>query len=176
MDTTPLRVFASKARTNNRLLYGDLRRLRRDVLPTGARSREEIEVLLSLDRIERVDRDLPRYLAMTVSKFVLSTADPPGVIDGDTAAWLVTALSEANSTTASAVVRTLASQAHHVDEAALSALVRKWAKRSAVAVAQEGRARGLLRPSEVPSPLPLSIPRVSPDLNAREAAHTQIEP
>ena len=46
MDTTPLGVFASKARASNRLLYGDLRRLQRDVLPTGARSREEIEVLL----------------------------------------------------------------------------------------------------------------------------------
>jgi hypothetical protein len=59
MDTTPLRVFASKARASNRLLYGDLRRLQRDVLPTGATSREEVEVLLSLDRIERVDRDWP---------------------------------------------------------------------------------------------------------------------
>jgi hypothetical protein len=175
MDATPLGVFATKARTSNRLLYGDLRRLRRDVLPTGARSREEIEVLLSLDWIERVDRDWPRYLAMTVSEFVLSTSDPSGVIDGDTAAWLVTALSEANSTTTSAIVRTFASKAHHVDEALL-ALVRRGAKRSTIAVAQERRVSGLLRPSEVPSPLPLSIPRVSPDLNAREAAHTQIEP
>ena len=81
MDTTPLRVFATKARASNRLLYGDLRRLQRDVLPTGATSREEVEVLLTLDSIERVNRDWPRYLAMTVSEFVLSTADPPGVIE-----------------------------------------------------------------------------------------------
>jgi hypothetical protein len=47
MDTTPLRVFATKARASNRLLYGDLRRLQRDVLPAGATSREEVEILLS---------------------------------------------------------------------------------------------------------------------------------
>ena len=81
MDTTPLCVFATKARSSNRLLYGDLRRLQRDVLPTGATSRKEVEVLLSLDWIERVDRDWPRYLAMTVSEFVLSTSDPPGSVD-----------------------------------------------------------------------------------------------
>jgi hypothetical protein len=89
MDTTPLGVFASKARASNRLLYGDLRRLQRDVLPTGARSREEVEALLSLDWVERVDEDWPRYLATTVSEFVLSTSDPPGVIGGEAAACLV---------------------------------------------------------------------------------------
>ena len=73
MDTTPLHAFATKARASNRLLYGDLRRLQRDVLPTGATSREEVEVLLSLDWIERVDRDWPGYLATTVTQFVLST-------------------------------------------------------------------------------------------------------
>ena len=40
MDDTPLRVFASKAQASNRLLYGDLRRLQRDVLPTGAQSHQ----------------------------------------------------------------------------------------------------------------------------------------
>ena len=100
MDTTPLCVFASKARACNRLLYGDLRRLQRNVLPTGATSREEVEVLLSLDRIERVDRDWPRYLAMTVSEFVLSTADPPGVISKEAAAWLAAALAETRPKTA----------------------------------------------------------------------------
>jgi hypothetical protein len=127
MDTTPLGLFATKARSSNRLLYGDLRRLRRDVLPTGARSREEIEVLLSLDWIERVDRDWPRYLAMTVSEFVLSTADPPGVIDGDTAAWLAAALAETRPKTAAVVLRSIMSEAHQVDEA-LVAFVRQGAK------------------------------------------------
>jgi hypothetical protein len=127
MDTTPLRVFASKARASNRLLYGDLRRLQRDVLPTGARSREEIEVLLTLDSIERVDRDWRRYLAMTVSEFVLSTADPPRVISGEAAAWLAAALADTRPKTAAVVLRSVMSEAHQVDET-LVAFVRKGAK------------------------------------------------
>ena len=124
MDTTPLRAFASKARASNRLLYGDLRRLQRDVLPTGATSREEIETLLSLDWIERVDRDWRRYLAMTVSEFVLSTSDPPGVISGEAAAWLAVALAGTRPKTAAVVLRSVMSEAHQVDEA-LVAFVRR---------------------------------------------------
>src|SRR5215211_7747741 len=93
MDTTPLGLFATKARASNRLLYGDLRRLQRDVLPTGAQSREEVEALLSLDWIERVDKDWPGYLAKVVTDFVLSTSDPPGdAVDAEMAAWLVALL------------------------------------------------------------------------------------
>jgi hypothetical protein len=175
MDTTPLGVFASKARASNRLLYGDLRRLRRDVLPTGAGSREDVETLLSLDRIERVDEDWPRYLVMTVCEFVLVTCDPPGAIDGETADWLVTALAEANPTTATAIVRTLASKAYHVDEA-LSALAGSRAKRSGIAAAPKRRARGRGSPAGVPSPRPLSICGSGPDLSAAEAAHPQFSP
>jgi hypothetical protein len=127
MDTTPLGVFATKARASNRLLYGDLRRLRRDVLPTGATSREEIETLLSLDWIERVDRDWPRYLARTVSEFMLSTSDPPGLISGEAAAWLAAALADARPKTAAVVLRSIMGEAHQVDEA-LVAFVRKGAK------------------------------------------------
>src|SRR5918994_1557189 len=111
MDTTPLGLFATKARASNRLLYGDLRRLRRDVLPTGATSRDEVEVLLSLDWIERVDRNWPRYLAITVSRFVLSTADPPRVVSEEATEWLAAALADARPKTASAIVRTLTGEA-----------------------------------------------------------------
>jgi hypothetical protein len=127
MDTTPLGVFVSKARSSNRLLYGDLRRVKRDVLPTGARTREEVEALLSLDWIERADEGWPRYLAMTVTEFVLSASDPPGVVDAETAAWLVPILSDARPRTASVIIRTLTGQAHQVGET-LVAFVRKGAK------------------------------------------------
>ena len=128
MDTTPLRAFASKARASNRLLYGDLRRLQRDVLPAGAVTREEIELLLSLDGIGRLDDGWPRYLATTVSEFVLSTADPPGIIDGEPAAWLVTGLSGVSAKTAAAIVRAIAADAQQVDEDLLS-FVKRGAKR-----------------------------------------------
>jgi hypothetical protein len=134
MDTTPLGLFATKARASNRLLYGDLRRLRRDVLPTGATSREEIETLLSLDWIERLDEGWPGYLGVTVREFALSTSNPPGTVDPETATWLARALAGTRPKTAAAVVRILMGEAHQVDEALL-ALVRRGAKRSAVAIA-----------------------------------------
>jgi hypothetical protein len=157
MDTTPLRVFATKARASNRLLYGDLRRLRRDVLPTGATSREEVEVLLSLDWIERVDRDWPGYLTRTVGEFVLSTSDPPGVISEEAAAWLAAALADTRPRTAAVVLRSIMGEAHQVDEA-LVAFVRREIKRLTVAIVEKPGGRVRL------------------DLSAGEATHTQIRP
>jgi hypothetical protein len=52
MDTAPLTLFARKVSASNRLLFADLRRLRRDILPDGITSREEVEVLLGLDHLE----------------------------------------------------------------------------------------------------------------------------
>jgi hypothetical protein len=38
MDTAPLILFAQKVSTSNRLLFADLRQLRRDILPDGIRT------------------------------------------------------------------------------------------------------------------------------------------
>ena len=116
MDTTPLCVFVTKVMTSNRIVFGDLRRLQRDVLPTGATSREEIEILLSLDSLGNVDEDWPGYLVTTVKDFVLSTSHPPGSVDADTAAWLVTALSDARPRSATAIIRAVLREARYVDE------------------------------------------------------------
>ena len=132
MDTTLLRAFVSKARASNRLLYGDLRRLQCDVLPSGARTREEVELLLTLDPIERLDEDWPGYLARTVTAFVLSASDQLSAVDAEAAAWLTTALADMRAKTAATVTRAVVSEAHQVDDALL-AFVRRGAKRSAMA-------------------------------------------
>src|SRR3712207_557501 len=67
MDTAPLTLFARKISASNRLLFADLRRLRRDVLPAGITRREEAEVLLDLDHIERLDEEWAAYLAEAVT-------------------------------------------------------------------------------------------------------------
>ncbi len=113
-ETTPLCVFVAKARASNRLLYGDLRRLQRDVLPAGASSREEVEALLSLDWIERVDKEWPGYLARVVTDFVLSTSNPSSdALDAETAAWLVSLLAHLKPKTAAVVLRSLSVEAFH---------------------------------------------------------------
>ena len=142
MDTTPLCVFVTKVTASNRIVFGDLKRLQRDVLPTGATSREEIEILLSLDSLGNVDDDWPGYLVKAVKAFVLSTSDPPGSIDADTAAWLVMALSDARPKSATAIIRTVLSEARYVNEVLL-AFGRRGAKRpsqSAEGVAVTGSA------------------------------------
>ena len=134
MDTTPLCVLVTKVTASNRIVFGDLRRLRRDVLPTGATSREEVEALLSLDSLGQLDDDWPDYLVPTVKAFVLSTSNPPGSVDADTAAWLVTALSDARPRSATTILRAILRDAKHVDDALL--VFGRRAKRPALA---EGR-------------------------------------
>ena len=120
-ETTPLCVFVAKARASNRLLYGDLRRLQRDVLPAGASSREEVEALLSLDWIERVDKDWPGYLARVVTDFMLSTSDPSGdALNAETAAWLVSLLAHLKPKTAAVVLRSLSVEALQIEEGVMS--------------------------------------------------------
>jgi len=77
MDAAPLTLFAREVSASKRLLFADLRRLRRDVLPNGITSREETEVLLGLDHIERLDTEWPGYLTKAVAVFALSASEPP---------------------------------------------------------------------------------------------------
>jgi hypothetical protein len=56
MISFSLRDFEGKVRLRNRITYGDVQRLKRDVLPEGIESREDAELLLDLDRgIDRID-------------------------------------------------------------------------------------------------------------------------
>jgi hypothetical protein len=48
---SPLHVFARRVRETGRINFGDVKRLQRDILPDGISSREEAELLLTLDRI-----------------------------------------------------------------------------------------------------------------------------
>jgi hypothetical protein len=137
MDTAPLTLFARKVSASNRLLFADLRRLRRDILPDGITSREEVEVLLGLDHLERLDDEWPAYLAQAVAAFVISASEPPS-IDQDTAAWLATVLPTAQPTTAAAIARTLEREGYQLSEdfAAFAKKGRAAARGSRVSSAQ----------------------------------------
>jgi hypothetical protein len=130
MDTAPLILFARKVSASNRLLFADLRRLRRDILPDGITSREEVEVLLGLDHLERLDEEWPAYLAEAVAAFVIAASEPSG-LDPATTAWLVAVLTTAQPRTAAAVVRTLEREGYQLSED-LVALTRRAGRRLAV--------------------------------------------
>jgi hypothetical protein len=113
MDTVPLTLFAQKVSASNRLLFADLRRLQRDILPGGITTQEEAEVLLGLDHIERLDDAWPAYLAEAVGAFVLSASKSPG-LNPTTTEWLVTVLSAAQPRTAAAIVHTIESEGYQL--------------------------------------------------------------
>jgi hypothetical protein len=104
MSHTPLGRFVDKILASRRLLFADLRRLERDVLPGGPASREEAETLLALDRaLARADRAWTPYLAAAIAGF----AGRAAAAEEDTA-WLGAALGEARPASAAAIARALA--------------------------------------------------------------------
>jgi hypothetical protein len=130
MDTAPLTLFAQKVSASNRLLFADLRRLRRDILPDGITSREEVEVLLGLDHLERLDEEWPAYLAEAVAAFVIAASEPSG-LDPATTAWLVTVLPTTRPTTAAAITRAIEREGCELSED-LAALTRRVGRRPAI--------------------------------------------
>ena len=105
MRGTSLQDFVCRAMAQNRISFGDLRRLRRDILPDGITTREQAEMLLALDlAVERADKGWSGYLVSGVRDLVLSAA-PPGCIDADTTRWLVSALNASSPKMARAIAR-----------------------------------------------------------------------
>lgn len=107
--------FCTRALQTRRVGFGDLRRLQRDGLPGGATSREQIEVLMTVDRgIDRADAGWLPFLTSTIRTFVLRSAAP---LDPDTTAWLVRILSGGSARTAVAVAREMVREAGCSSEA-----------------------------------------------------------
>jgi hypothetical protein len=81
--------FASKVRAKNRISFGDVQRLQRNVLPDGIGSREEAELLIKIDGdIARADRAWQRWLVLTIVAFVIWTERPTGILNENTVSWL----------------------------------------------------------------------------------------
>ena len=106
MHVTSLRVFVDRLSEAQRLGFGDLRRLQRDILPNGPESRDDVEALLALDlALERADRGWPEYLVVAVKGFVISASDPRGVVGPELAGWLGSVLADAQPKTARGIAR-----------------------------------------------------------------------
>src|SRR5215208_6291265 len=117
--SSTLRDFASVAFQSKRIRFGDLRRLKRDILPARITTREEAEVLIALDAVvEKADREWRSYLIGTVRDFVVWGLTPVGQVDRAKAEWLVVVLSSGVARkTARTLAREIAREAYQVDEA-----------------------------------------------------------
>jgi hypothetical protein len=93
MSNTSLSEFAGRLRAKNRITFADVQRLRRDVLPDGITSREDTELLISLDRdVSRSNSEWEYWLVAMVVDFAVWTERPTGVVHEDTAFWLAATL------------------------------------------------------------------------------------
>jgi hypothetical protein len=118
-----LRDFVSKAVGHKRIRFGDLRRLKRDILPARITSREQAEVLLALDSsVDRADREWRRYLIASIRDFAIWGSPPGGRIDEDKAEWLVAALRTSSRKTAGPITREIVREAPEIDDEALQVL------------------------------------------------------
>ena len=82
-------------------------------------SREEVELLLSLDRsATRADRSWSEWLVPAIVDFVVWGERPTGLVDADAASWLTTALGAGGTPTKAA--RLIAREAERVDEAVVT--------------------------------------------------------
>ena len=124
MTSQSLRQFVDHALESRRIRFGDLQRLRRDILPGRIASQEDAEMLLALDRsIRTADRDWGDYLVATVRDFVIWGMKPVGAVNGEKAAWLLTTVSEGGLTrNGRSIFREVTREARLIDEDAALAL------------------------------------------------------
>ena len=113
-----LRVFVTKALERNRISFGDLRRLQRNVLPQGLLTRDQAEVLIALDHtIARTDKAWAGFLVTVITDFVVWRSTSPGRVEPETAAWLVASLSCGRPTrTTGMIARAIVREARHCEE------------------------------------------------------------
>jgi hypothetical protein len=124
MSRRSLREFVARALADNRILFGDLKRLQRDILPARITTREEAEILLFLDSVvARTDREWTMYLTSNVRDFVIWGLQPAGSVDRSKAEWISTALSRGDPTrTARAIIHEIVREARSIDDDALFGL------------------------------------------------------
>jgi hypothetical protein len=140
MTNTSLSKFSRRLRAKNRITFADVQRLRRDVLPDGITSREDTELLISLDRdVSRSNSEWERWLVTMVVDFVVWTERPTGVVHEDTALWLAATLNGegARATkTGRMIAREVVQEAEAFENEALAALASAFSTRKPRTAAQ----------------------------------------
>src|SRR5215204_5249380 len=118
MINSSLQIFANKVQEAGRISFGDVKRLQRDILPDGISSREEAELLLTLEQtVGQADRAFADWLVATMVDFVVWGMRPTGTVDAETAAWLTPLLVGQRTRTMRRLARELAAEADHAGTA-----------------------------------------------------------
>ncbi len=103
MMSSALRRFVETVLDKRQLDEDDVKSLHREVLPDGVSSRDEIDVLVALDRaVPEACAAYGDWLTATVVDFAVWQCRPTGRISRDDAAWLVATLGVGEGPTATA--------------------------------------------------------------------------
>jgi hypothetical protein len=147
MIKNSLREFIDSALDSGIIGEGDVARLHREILPDDLTSREEAEVLVSLDRAvlrkcEMWDEAFVRLLV----NFAVWASRPTGKINREMAVWLTTTLGSGAGPTSNGIRAAfeIVCEAQQVDEA-LIAFVLDGARRNPVISGGKRRRVSLMR-------------------------------
>jgi hypothetical protein len=119
MSITSLQDFVTKTAAKSRITFGDVRRLQRDVLPDGVSSRDQAELLISLDaEVARADGSWTDWLVAAIIDFAVWREDPAGAVESDAAQWLKDRLAAGGTLTKAArrIAREIRREAERVEE------------------------------------------------------------
>jgi hypothetical protein len=119
MITGTLQDFIRLTSESKRITFGDVKRLRRTVLPEGFIAREEVEALVALDAaVARADAAWTEWLVAAAVDYAVWGERPTGYVESEGAAWLLGLLTGHGMTTKAArlIAREVAREAQAVDE------------------------------------------------------------
>lgn len=84
-----LHDFVGAVSANRQIRYGDVRRLQRDILPSGIVSRDEAEILVALNaQLDRANRAWAQWLVVAVTEFVANQDEGGHSIEQAAGEWL----------------------------------------------------------------------------------------
>lgn len=116
MIDAPLLRFINDLLARERITAEDVKHLSRDLLADGIPSRRVADALLALDRTLDTDPLWADFLTAAIVDFAVWGSRPTGVINAETAHWLLTALTIGDPTpTALRILEEIAASAHEVD-------------------------------------------------------------
>ena len=120
MISPHLHSFIDSLMAKQHITAEDVKHLHRDPLPDGIPSHAVADALLALDRTLDADPVWADFLTPIIVDFAVWGLRPTGVINAETANWLLTALTIGEPTpTALRILEEIAASAHEVDPALL---------------------------------------------------------
>ncbi len=129
MSNKSLEIFISDVVRDGAISRADVRRLQQDVFSNGIECRDEVDLLVALDRAVAVkDPAWNSFVIQAVVDYVVWASRPTGYIDAETSSWLIASLSSGHGPTdvAVAIAFDVVREAERADET-LVAFVMTWA-------------------------------------------------